>query len=99
MFNCFLFSIILLFILTAIIKYCHYHFSDQALNKLSLRSLIWALVSLSLCLVRQTLLEFGVREMQFGFFKVVDRLTKLTAMILGMSVNYEKQILNLFIIF
>lgn len=45
------------------------------------------------------MLEFGIFEIDNPYFEVVDRLTKLSAMCLGMSVNYEKQILNMFIIF
>ena len=44
--NCFIFSVIILFIIIGVIKFCHYHFSEAAINKLSLRPLIWALVSL-----------------------------------------------------
>ena len=45
------------------------------------------------------MIEYVNAEMGFEYFEVVDRLTKLTAMLLGMSINFEKEILNMFIIF
>lgn len=45
------------------------------------------------------MLEFGIFEYETGYFEVIDRFTKLSAIVLGMAINYEKQILNMFIIF
>ena len=44
-------------------------------------------------------LYVGVMENTEPYFIVVDRLAKLSAMVLGMSLNFEKEILNMFMIF
>lgn len=69
------------------------------MNKLTLRPLLWAILSLAIAAGRQIFLFVGVSEMTEPYFIVVDRLTKLSAMVLGMSLNFEKEILNMFMIF
>ena len=44
-------------------------------------------------------LYVGVTQTSEPYFIVVDRLAKLSAMVLGMSLNFEKEILNMFMIF
>ena len=69
------------------------------LNKLTLRPLLWAILSLILVSGRQIFIFFGETERNERYFVVVDRLAKLSAMVLGMSLNFEKEILNMFMIF
>ena len=69
------------------------------LNKLTLRPLLWAILSLILVSGRQIFIFFGETESNERYFVVVDRMAKLSAMVLGMSLNFEKEILNMFMIF
>lgn len=58
------------------------------------------MLSLIIASSRQIALEFHPDENDKSvFFRVLDRLTKLSALQLGMSLNFEKEILNMFMIF
>jgi len=47
-----IFSIIITFLMLAMVKYCHYQFSFRSINKLSLRPLLWAILSIVMVLIR-----------------------------------------------
>ena len=92
--------LIITFLLLGLLKYCHYQFSKTArINKLTLRPLILALISLLIASARQTFLVIGVTEKSERYFLAVERLTKLSVLMVGISQNYTKEVLNLFMIF
>ena len=92
--------LIITFLLLGFLKYCHYQFSKTArLNKLTLRPLILALISLIIASARQIFLVIGVTENSERYFLAVERLTKLSVLMVGISQNYTKEVLNLFMIF
>ena len=79
-------------------KYCHSHFSARPISKLSLRPLLWAMFNLILTCTRQFVLGFGV-NVHSPYFDIIDRLSKVSALCLGLSINFEKLLLNTFIVF
>ena len=92
--------LIITFLLLGFLKYCHYQYSKTArLNKLTLRPLILALISLIIASARQIFLVIGVTENSERYFLAVERLTKLSVLMVGISQNYTKEVLNLFMIF
>ena len=54
------------------------------------------MLSLIIAASRQIILQYTYDSV---YFKVVDRLTKVSAMLLGMALNFEKEVLNMFMIF
>ena len=66
---------------------------------MTLRPLLWAILSLILTSGRQIFIYFGETSSTESLFIVIDRLSKLSAMVLGMQLNFEKEILNMFMIF
>jgi len=61
--------------------------------------MFWALLSLAITAARQIVSEIVSHELPHNLFVAMDRLSKLSAMVLGMSINFEKEILNMFMIF
>ena len=95
-----IFCLIVTFLLLGLLKYCHYQFSKTAsINKLTLRPLLVALFSLIIAGARQIFLVFGVDEGTERYFEAIERLTKLSVLMVGISQNFNKEMLNLFMIF
>lgn len=96
-------SLIFFFILLGFVKYCHFQFSQTEINKLTLRPLLWALLSLMMAAMRTIIHEITEAEEKIlqpkRFLVAIDRLAKVSAMVLGMSINFEKEVLNMFMIF
>ena len=60
------------------------------------------MLSLASSAIRQSLVELRQvdrYDSHSEWFKLLSRLTKICAIVLGMSINYEKEVLNMFMIF
>ena len=61
--------------------------------------MLWAILSLLMACLRQGLVEVGHDDEHYKFFQCLSRLTKISAIVLGMAINYEKEVLNMFMIY
>ena len=81
-------------------KFCHYQFSHIQINKLTLRPLVLALCNLPILAIRLIIFQaFEFRDLSQYAILALDRFGKFSTMVLGMSINYEKEVLNMFMIF
>ena len=95
-----LLALIFTFLLLGLVKFCHYQFSHDKINKLTLRPLLLAIINLLILAFRLVIFQvFEFRDLPRSVIISMDRIAKFSTMVLGMAINYEKEVLNMFMIF